>query len=100
MDKLNVTDAARALGSIKSDRKAAAARANGALGGRPTYPVYVLPTTRDTTGPGIRLEARAATRSAAIRAARAAGYRVMESGGDITLASYGDEDYWAVTVHT
>lgn len=38
----SVSSAARALGSVKSDRKAAASRANGASGGRPTKLIRVV----------------------------------------------------------
>jgi hypothetical protein len=33
--KLNFSDYARAIGSIRTEKKAAASRRNGALGGRP-----------------------------------------------------------------
>ena len=39
-DKASI--AARALGAIKTDRKAAASRENGAKGGRPTKPIRVV----------------------------------------------------------
>ena len=68
--------------------------------------VYVTITTNDTCGPSIRLGARAASKTAAIRAARDAGYRVMEVGGNIGLETRGsltgsdsDEMVWSVSVY-
>ena len=40
---VSVSDAARALGSIRSERKSAASRENGKLGGRRRLPLLEIP---------------------------------------------------------
>jgi hypothetical protein len=98
--------AARALRAIPSEARAQASRENGQRGGRPLgHPVRVIPTTDHGMGDSIGEECplvrdRASSRSGAIRAARRAGYRVMEQGGEIALHEpAGEPAEWWVTVH-
>lgn len=69
-------------------------------------PVYVTITTDESCGPSIRLKAKAASKTAAIAAARAEGYRVMSVGGNIGLETRGsltgsdsEEMVWSVSVY-
>lgn len=64
------------------------------------YPVYVVPTTESGTGEWVRLPvAPVGSRSAAIQAARRAGYRVLRVGGLIELSQDEYGPAWTVTVH-
>jgi len=63
---VSLSEAARAMGSVKSEQKAAAARENGKKGGAPLKPLETIPCTcggqgleHKTTCPrGIRIRVR------------------------------------------
>jgi hypothetical protein len=63
------------------------------------YPVLACVTGPDYTDEGVLVSTSARSITGAIRACRAAGYRVLSVGGLVELVDTDSGPAWCVTVH-